>query len=149
MTALIRCTVLDPTPNSAAIFKIPLSPCARAFLMLASGAGLDLRFRGSCHWPVASMRLALTRLWGSALDAWRAAFLAALHPSAVGKIVRPLTAAARSSGGRRAPSNSLEFLRPRRPVGRRLLDPRARTGGAEGGYDDGLAAWPAECPFLS
>ena len=32
----MRWTVPDPTPNAAAIFRMPLSPFARAFLMLAS-----------------------------------------------------------------------------------------------------------------
>ena len=36
ISALIRWTVPDPTPNSTAIFNMPLSPLARAFLMLAS-----------------------------------------------------------------------------------------------------------------
>lgn len=35
ISALIRWTVPDPTSNSAAIFRIPLSPLASAFLMLA------------------------------------------------------------------------------------------------------------------
>ena len=59
--ALTRWTVPDPTPNSAAILRIPLSPFAKAFLMLASMLTAILGLPKT--WPAALALLspALTR----------------------------------------------------------------------------------------